>query len=79
MNLHFQPGPGFSNVLLCDLTEFEVVPLQINTCCTSTPPPLPLPQQSKRDPLGKRGFWVGVKLVKYRKKKRVKNHNLTCN
>ena len=34
--------------------------------------PLPLPQQSKRDPLGNRGFWVGVKLG------RVKTHNLTC-
>ena len=32
--------------------------------------PLPLPQQFKRDPLGKRGFWVGVKLVKCRKKKK---------
>ena len=29
-----------------------------------------LPQQSKRDPLGKRGFWVGMKLVKCRKSKK---------
>ena len=36
--------------------------------------PLPLPQQFKRDPLGKRGFWVGINLVKCRKK----NANLTC-
>ena len=40
---------------------------------------LPLPQQFLWDQLGKRGFWVGVKLVKCRiQKKRVKNHNLTC-
>ena len=31
--------------------------------------PFPLPQQFKRDPLRKQGFWVGVKLVKCRKKK----------
>ena len=32
--------------------------------------PLPLPQQFKWDPLGKRGFLVGVNLVKCRKKKK---------
>ena len=58
---------GFCDVLWCDLTEFEVYPSQINTCCTRNPPLLP--EQSKRDPLGKRGFWVGVKLVKCRGKK----------
>ena len=43
-------------------------------------PALPLPQQSKRDPLGKRGFWVGVKLVKCRKKKSKKQQpNLSLN
>ena len=40
---------------------------------------LPLPQQFKRDPLGKRGFWVGVKLVKSRKKSKKPQPSLSLN
>ena len=40
---------------------------------------LPLPQQFKRDPLGKRGFWVGVKLVKCRKKSKKPQPSLSLN
>ena len=46
--------------------------------------PLPLPQQFKWDPLGKRGLWVGVNLVKCRgkkkkKKKKKRQPNLSLN
>ena len=52
----------------------------VNYCLPGTyfQNPLPLPQQFKQDPLGKRRFWVGLKLVKCREK-RVKNHNLSLN
>ena len=33
----------------------------VNYCLPTFQNLLPLPQQFKRDPLGKRGFWVGVK------------------
>ena len=42
----------------------------VNYCLPTVRTPSPLPQQFKRDPLGKRGFWVGVKLVKFRRKKK---------
>ena len=47
----------------------------VNYCLPTFRTPSPYPNG---DPLGKREFWVGVKLVKCRKKKGVKNHNLAC-
>ena len=35
----------------------------VNYCLPTFRTPSLYPQQFKRDPLGKRGFWVGVKLV----------------
>ena len=52
----------------------------VNYCLPTFRTPFPLPQQFKRDPLGKRGFWVGVKLVKCTKKKKKKPQpNLSLN
>ena len=44
----------------------------VHYCLPTVKTPSPYPQQFKRDPLGKRGFWVGVKLVKFRKKEKKK-------
>ena len=51
----------------------------VNYCLPNFQNPLPLPQQFKRDLLGKRGFWVGVKLVKCRGKKKKSQPNLSLN
>ena len=42
----------------------------VNYCLPTFRTPSLYPQQFKRDPLGKRGFWVGVKLRKKKKSKK---------
>ena len=63
--LHLQSAQNVKAKLLSIIRGVSTV----NYCLPTFRTPSPYPQQFQRDLLGKRGFWVGVKLVKCRKKK----------
>ena len=61
------------------ISKLGFYPVNYTLPTARTPSPYPNNLSGTGDPLGKRGFWVGVKLVKCRKKSKKPQPNLSLN